>query len=150
MNKSELIQNYLGGIVACRQNIRELELKISATKNFDKVNTLIQRVHIQQNSISQYERLIRTVENLCIDRGEERASAPQNSDTEEMIGQSSFRGNTVRYIYDKCANYGDQLLKAGNFLREAHTFIECCDCEQDLDRKNKWLEEVKAFCSIRQ
>lgn len=37
---------------------------------------------------------------------------------EEEIGSLCYRGNTVRYIYDKLTNYSNQLGAAGTRLRE--------------------------------
>ena len=40
------------------------------------------------------------------------------------IGRAEHRGNTVNYIYDKCENYGNQVMALGNDKRKLEAKLE--------------------------
>lgn len=72
------------------------------------------------------------------------------------IGRAEHRGNTVDYIYDKCKNYGDQLIKAGERIAELESAFNLKNDEyvqqvgtwkiiQRLEEQNAALTEALRF-----
>lgn len=53
-----------------------------------------------------------------------RSLKRQIENKSKEVGASEHRGNTVDYIYDKCQNYGNQLMACGNALREIRTLVK--------------------------